>query len=137
MTKDIRPIRTDEDHSRALAEIETLWSAKPGTRAADRLEILSTLVEAYERLHHSIDPPDPIEAIRFRMEQSGIDRRELALIIGSKTRASEILNRKRRLSLSMVRSLHARLGIPAEVLIREVEARPKRKRAKRKSIARS
>ena len=114
---EIKPIRTDEDHRNALRQIETLWDAKPGTPEFDHLEILATLVEAYEEKHHSIDLPDPIDAIRFRMEQMGLSRKDLESMIGSRGRVSEILGRKRKLSLSMIRRLHGELGIPAEILI--------------------
>lgn len=114
---DIRPIRTERDHRAALKEIERLWEAAPGTRAHDRLEVLGTLVAAYEEAHHPIEPPDPVDAIRFRMEQLGLDRKDLEDCIGSRARVSEILNRKRVLTLGMIRRLHLKLGIPAEVLL--------------------
>jgi HTH-type transcriptional regulator/antitoxin HigA len=137
MRIDIHPIRDDQDHARALAQIERLWSAELGSRAGDLLEVLSTLVEAYEREHHAIDPPDPIEAIKFRVEQAGLDRAALAEILGSKARVSEILNRKRRLTLPMIRALNAKLGIPAEVLIREsTMKKPKRTGGRPKAVSR-
>ena len=92
--------------------------AKAGTRDGDRLDVLVTLIEAYEEEHYPIDPPDPIEAIKFRMEQQGLTRRDLEEIIGTRTRIAEVLNRKRGLSIAMIRRLNERLGIPAEVLIR-------------------
>lgn len=113
----IQPIKTEVDYDRALAEINALWGAKPDTRKGDCLDILMTLVEAYETKHHSIDPPDPIDAILFRMEQQGLTRKDLEPILGSRSRVSEVLNRKRTLSLEMIRSLHKRLNIPLESLV--------------------
>ena len=118
MRDEVKPIRTTEDYDRALAEIEELWGAKYGTPEGDRLDVLATLVEAYEADHFPMDPPDPIDAIKFRMEQQGLTRKDLEPIIGTRTRVAEVLNRKRNLSIAMIRRLHARLGIPAEVLIR-------------------
>ena len=108
------------DYDAALAEIERLWGAKAGTPEGDRLDILVTLVDAYENQHVPIDPPDPIEAIKFRMEQQGLTRRDLESILGTRARVAEVLNRKRDLSIGMIRRLHERLGISAEVLIRPV-----------------
>ncbi len=116
---DIKPIRTDADYDEALAEIGGLLDAPEGSPDADRLEVLSTLAESYEESHHPIEPPDPVEAIKFCMEHMGLTRKDLEPLIGGRGRVSEVLNRKRRLSLSMIRNLHAGLGIPAEVLIRE------------------
>lgn len=116
---DVQPIRTDENHSAALAEIERLWDAAPGSPEYDRLEILTTLVEAYEERRHPLEPPDPIEAILFRMQQLGLSRRDLEPYLGTRARVSEILNRTRRLSLPMIRRLHEGLKIPAEILIRK------------------
>ena len=115
---DIKPIHNEADYEAALAEIETLWSASPGTEAGDRLEILTTLAEAYEAKHHPVDPPDPIDAILFRVDQQGLSRRDLETYLGTRARVSEILNRKRSLTLPMIRRLHEGLKIPAEVLIR-------------------
>jgi HTH-type transcriptional regulator/antitoxin HigA len=115
---EVRPIRTKRDHEAALKEIERLWGAKTGTPEGDRLDVLATLVDAYEAEHYPIDPPDPIEAIKFRMEQQGLTRRDLEEIIGTRTRIAEVLNRKRGLSIAMIRRLHERLGISADVLIR-------------------
>ena len=115
---EIQPIKTEQDYDAALRAIEALWNAPEGSSEADRLEILITLVEAYEAAHHPIDPPDPIEAIKFRMEQQGLTRKDLEPLIGTRTRVSEVLNRKRSLSIGMIRRLHDRLGISAEVLIR-------------------
>ena len=114
----IRPIRTRRDHRAALGRIEQLWDAPPGSEAADELEVLATLVDAYEQLHDPIPDPDPIEAILFRLEQTGQDRSDLQRILGvGRGRVSEILNGKRGLSLAMIRKLASALGIPAEVLI--------------------
>jgi HTH-type transcriptional regulator/antitoxin HigA len=114
---DIQPIKTEADYDRALAEINVLWGTDPDTQEGDRLDILMTLVEAYEIRHHSIDPPDPVDAILFRMEQQGLTRKDLEPILGSRSRVSEVLNRKRTLSLEMIRSLHKRLNIPLESLV--------------------
>jgi HTH-type transcriptional regulator / antitoxin HigA len=114
----LRPIRTEADYQAALAEIEGLWGARLDTPAGDRLDVLATLIDAYEAEHDPIDPPDPIEAIRFRMEQQGLTRKDLERMLGTRTRVSEILNRKRSLSIGMIRRLHAELGISADVLIR-------------------
>ena len=118
MADEVRPIRSKRDHAEALKAVERLWGAKAGTRDGDRLDVLVTLIEAYEEEHYPIDPPDPIEAIKFRMEQQGQTRRDLEEIIGTRTRIAEVLNRKRGLSIAMIRRLNERLGIPAEVLIR-------------------
>lgn len=112
-----KPIRTEKQHRAALEEIERLWAARPGTPAHDRLEVLATLVEDYEETHHPVYPPDPVAAIRFRMEQLDLDRRALEESIGSRARVSEVLSGRRRLTLAMIRRLHRQLGIPAEVLI--------------------
>ena len=116
---DIKPIRTEADYDEALTQISGLLDAPEGSLDADRLEVLSTLVESYEERRHPIDPPDPVEAIKFRMEHMGLTRKDLEPLIGGRGRVSEVLNRKRRLSLSMIRNLHAGLGIPAEILIGE------------------
>src|SRR5271154_254640 len=118
MTGEVKPIRTKRDYEAALKEVGRLWGAKAGTRDGDRLDVLATLIDAYESEHYPMDPPDPIEAIRFRMEQQGLSRKDLEPIIGTRTRVAEILNRKRSLSIGMIRRLHDRLGISAEVLIR-------------------
>jgi HTH-type transcriptional regulator/antitoxin HigA len=114
---DVNPIRTDADHAAALAAIDGLLDARPGGTDEARLEVLSVLVAAYEAEHHPIDPPDPIEAIKFRMEQSGMSRKDLEPILGTRARVAEILNRKRRLTLPMIRRLHRELGVPAGVLL--------------------
>jgi HTH-type transcriptional regulator/antitoxin HigA len=114
---DIHPIRNQRDHARALREIERLWGSSPRTPAADKLEVLVTLVDAYESRHHPIDPPDPIDAIRFRLEQMGLTRRDLVDIIGSRARISEVFNRRRPLTITMIAKLREKLGISADVLI--------------------
>jgi HTH-type transcriptional regulator/antitoxin HigA len=118
MKNELKPIRTKADYERALLEVERLWGAKNGTKEGDRLDVLATLIDAYENEHYPMDPPDPIEAIKFRMEQQGLSRKDLEPLIGTRTRVAEILNRKRSLSISMIRRLHKRLGISADVLIR-------------------
>src|ERR1700694_2154572 len=117
MAGEVRPIRTKRDYEVSLKEVERLWGAKAGTRDGDRLDVLATLIDAYETEHYPMDPPDPIEAIKFRMEQQGLTRRDLEEIIGTRTRIAEVLNRKRGLSVGMIRRLHERLGISAEGLI--------------------
>ncbi len=132
---EIHPIRTEADHARTLAEIERLWEAVSGTPDGDRFEVLATLVDAYERAHTPILPPDPIEAIRFRLEQQGKTRKDLEPILGSRARVSEILGRKRRLTLAMIRSLHATFGIPLEVLVAEPPKAPRSSRRTRSVAA--
>src|SRR2546423_8457808 len=116
---DIKPIKTARDYRRLLDEIEGLMSAAVDTAAGDRLDVLVTLAEAWEARHHAIETPDPVEAIRFAMEQRGLTRKELEPLIGSRARVAEVLNGKRMLTLAMIRRLHEGLGIPAEVLIQE------------------
>jgi HTH-type transcriptional regulator/antitoxin HigA len=118
MTMDIKPIKTERDYRRALKTIDQLMDAKLNTAEGDRLDVLVTLVEKWEEEHYPIDPPDPVEAIRFAMEQRGLSRRDLEPLIGSRSRVAEVLNHKRSLTLPMIRRLHEGLGIPAEVLIR-------------------
>lgn len=115
---ELKPVRNERDHARAMGEIERLWGAPAGTPEGDRLEILATLVDAYESEHHPVDPPDPIDAIVFRMEQQGLTRKDLEPLIGTRSRVAEALNCRRTLSIAMIRRLHDGLGIPAEVLIR-------------------
>jgi HTH-type transcriptional regulator / antitoxin HigA len=115
---DIKPIRSEDDYDAALLEVERLWGAKLGTPQGDRLDVLATLIDSYEQTYHPMDPPDPIEAIKFRMSQQKMTRKQLEPMIGTRTRVAEVLNRRRSLSISMIRRLHATLGIPAEVLIR-------------------
>jgi HTH-type transcriptional regulator/antitoxin HigA len=111
MAAEVRPIRSKRDHEAALREVERLWSARAGTREGDRLDVLATLIDAYEAEHDPMDPPDPVAAIKFRMEQQGLTRRDLEGIIGTRTRIAEVLRRKRRLSVTMIRRRHQRLGI--------------------------
>ena len=118
MTADLKPIRNEADYDAALDEVGRLWGAKTGTPDGDRLDVLATLIDAYEAKHHPIDPPDPVEAIRFRMEQQGLTRKDLEPMIGPRNRVADVLNRKRGLSIDMIRQLHDGLGISAEVLIR-------------------
>lgn len=113
----IKPIKTEKDYQAALKQIDKLWDAKPNTPRGDKLEILATLVEAYEQKHYPIGPPDPIEAIKFRMEQMGLTQSDLAEAMGGKNRVSEVLNRKRNLTMKMVRELHKRFNIPADSLM--------------------
>jgi HTH-type transcriptional regulator/antitoxin HigA len=113
----IKPIKNERDYQRALNEIDKLMDAKPNSPEGDRLDMLATLVAAWEERHYPIDPPDPVEAILFAMEQRGLSRRDLEPFIGSRARVAEVLNRRRSLTLPMIRRLHAGLGIPADVLI--------------------
>jgi len=122
---DIQPIKTEEDYDLALQTIEQLWEAEDGTPEGDRLDILITLVDAYEQINHPIYPPDPVAAIEFHMDQNELSRADLEEYIGSRARVSEVMNGKRGLSIEMIRNLHEGLGIPLESLI----ARPKEYRA--------
>lgn len=115
----IRPVKADQDYDSALARIEDLWGAEPESYEGDELEVLLTLVTAYESANHPVPPPTPIEAIRFVMDQKGLNQADLIPYIGSSPIVSEILNGKRNLTLKMIRSLHSKLGIPAEVLIQD------------------
>lgn len=116
----IRPIRTESDYRDALSKVDALWaSAAPETPEGDTLDVLITLVQEYERTHHPVPPPDPIEAIKFRMEQMGMSRKALEGIIGSRARVAEVLAGTRSLSIAMIRRLHRELDIPAEILIGE------------------
>ena len=114
---EIKPIKNDADYQAALGEIERLFDAAPDTPEGDRLEVLTALVEAYEERHYSIPLPDPVEAILYHMESRGLSRRDIETYIGSRARVSEVLNRKRPLTVEMIRNLNKGLGIPAEVLI--------------------
>ena len=132
-------IKTEKEHEAALARVECLMDAAPGSREEEELELWSLLVEQYEKEHFPIEYPDPIEAIRFRMDQLGLLQKDLVEAIGPKSKVSEVLNRKRPLSLPMIRGLHARLGIPAAILVREVKlpakTGPPDKRARQKNTA--
>jgi len=116
---DIKPIKTAENYANALARLEVIFDAAPNTREGDELEILGMLIDNYEKIHSPIELPDPIEAIKFRMEQLNYTNQDLANIIGLKSRVSEILNRKRKLSINMIRKLHDALSIPADILLQE------------------
>ena len=118
MKSDLKPIRTEADHERAMAEVERFWGAKGGTPEGDRLDVLVTLIEAYEKEVYPFDPPDPIEAIQFRMEQLGLTRKDLEPFIGSRARVAEVMNRKRGLSIEMIRRLNEGLDISGDILIR-------------------
>ena len=119
----IRPIKTKADHRTALKEIERLMDAKPGTTAGDRLEVLTTLIDRYETEHEPIEPPDPIDALLYHMESRGLTRRDLEPYLGSRARVAEVLNRRRSLTIDMIRRLHEGLGISADVLIRPYRVR--------------
>lgn len=114
---EIKPIKTENDYNQALERLEQIFDAKIGSAKGDELEVLGILIDRYENEHFPIGLPDPIDAIKFRMEQMGYNQNDLADIVGLKSRASEILNRKRKLSLEMIRQLHEKLHIPTDVLI--------------------
>ncbi len=114
---DIKPIKTQEDYNHSILRIEELWGATKDTPEGDELDLLVTLVESYEMKHYPIAPPDPIDAIKFRMEQMGMTKADMVKYLGSQSRVSEILNRKRDLTLKMVKSLYKGLKIPAEILL--------------------
>ena len=120
---DIRPIRTRKDYQRALKVVEALMSAKAKTPEGDRLDVLVTLIEAYEAKHFPLDLPDPIEAIKFAMESRSLAPKDLVPFIGKSNRVYEVLNRKRPLTLPMIRRLHRELGIPLESLIKQADER--------------
>lgn len=128
----IRPIKTNADYEEALAEVRRLWDAAPGSDDADKLEILAMLIHHHEREREPLPPPDPIEAIKFRMEQQGLSRKDLLPILGTTGRTSEVLSRRRPLTLNMIRKLHAALGIPLESLVQ-----PSRKPKPRQRSGRS
>jgi HTH-type transcriptional regulator / antitoxin HigA len=113
----VKPIKSEKDYKETLERLEAIFDAKKGSSEGDELEILGILVDQYENKHFPIGLPDPVEAIKFRMEQLGYNQSDLAKIVGLKSRASEILNKKRKLSLEMIRQLHERLNIPTDVLI--------------------
>jgi len=116
---EIKPINTEKDYQQALSRLELIFDAKKGTKKGDELEILSILIDKYESENFSIGMPDPIEAIKFRMEQMGMKQKDLAKVVGFKSRVSEILNRKRKLTLAMIRKISSALHIPTEVLVQE------------------
>jgi HTH-type transcriptional regulator / antitoxin HigA len=122
---DIKPIRGEADYERALRRVEELWNASEDSSESDELDILATLIEAYEREHYPVELPDPIEAIKFRLEQKGKDSRALIGVIGQRTRVYEVMQGMRPLSLNMIRNLHEKLDIPAEVLIQSPRRRRK------------
>ncbi|PYR02055.1 MAG: transcriptional regulator [Acidobacteria bacterium] len=119
----IKPIRTKADHRAALKEIDRLMDAKAGTPAGDRLDIVTTLVERYESQHEPIEPPDPIDALLYHMESRDLKRRDLEPYLGSRARVAEVLNRRRPLTIDLIRKLHSGLGISADVLIRPYTVR--------------
>jgi HTH-type transcriptional regulator / antitoxin HigA len=123
---DIKPIRTTRDYQSAMKEVEALWDARPGTKEADRLEVLTLLVQAYEAEHYPVPDPDPIELLLHVMEARGLTRKDLEPYIGSRARVAEVLNRIRPLTLDMIRRLSEGLGIPADILVRKYELRGKR-----------
>ncbi len=125
----IKPIKTKADHRAALKQIEALMTAKPRTPQGDQLDVLATLVEAYERVHFPMDLPDAVDAIKFRMEQQGLTAKDLEPVIGRSNRVYEVLNRKRPLTLRMIEGLHAKFGIPAESLIKQGLHRTSRRAA--------
>lgn len=118
---DIKPIRTKADHKAALKAVEGLMNARADTPEGDRLDVLVTLIEAYERIHYPMDFPDPVEAIKFAMEQKGLGVKDLEPLIGRSNRVYEILNHKRGLTLKMIWRLHRQLGIPAESLLKQTD----------------
>jgi HTH-type transcriptional regulator / antitoxin HigA len=120
---EIKPLRNRRDYEDALREIERLWGAREKTPDGDRLDVLTTLVESYEEEHFPIDLPDPIDAIKFRLDQMGLDEKTLVGILGGRSRVHEVMHRKRPLSLEMIRRLHEKFAIPADVLIRRSDAR--------------
>lgn len=113
----IKPIKTEKDYQKALSRLEEIFDSRPGTTTGDELDILALLIERYEEEHYPIEAPDPIEAIKFRMEQMGYKQKDLEKIIGYKGHVSEILNKKRKLTLEMIRNLHEKLNIPLNALI--------------------
>lgn len=116
---DIKPIKTEQDYQSAIKRLESIFDASANTAEGDELEVLGVLIDNYEKIHYPIDLPDPIEAIKFRMEQLDYTNKDLAQIIGLKSRVSEILNRKRKLSINMIRRLHDALQIPTDVLVQK------------------
>ncbi|GEA21752.1 helix-turn-helix domain-containing protein [Vibrio harveyi] len=117
----VKPIKTVDDNRAALARIEQLWDAEPNTPEGDELEVLATLVEAFEDAHYPVAPPDPIEAIKFRMEQQGLEDKDLVPFLGTRSRVTEVLKRQRRLTINMIRKLHEGLRIPLDSLVKEYQ----------------
>ncbi|HEX2686103.1 MAG TPA: transcriptional regulator [Kofleriaceae bacterium] len=117
----IKPIRTERDHAEALARIDEIFSAKPGTPEFDELDVLATLVDAYEKVHHSVDPPSPVEAIRFRMDQGHFTRAQLTQLLGGSAKVTEVLRKRRALSKVMIVRLHRTFAIPYESLLSDIE----------------
>ena len=113
----IKPIKTKRDYNEAIQRMETLWGAKSGTPNGDELDVLATLVDNYEEVNFPIEAPDPVEAIKYLMEEKGIERKDLEKALGDKSKVSEVLSRKRELSKRMIRSLHQSFGIPYEILM--------------------
>ena len=126
----IKPIRTDRDHAKALARVEEIFAAKPGTAEFDELDVLATLIDVYERQHHPIDPPSPVEAIKFRMEQGQFTRADLTKLLGSSAKVAEVLQRKRALSKRMIVRLHRKFAIPYDVLLGDIERQQTTRRRK-------
>jgi len=122
---EIKPIKEEEDYERALRRVEQLWASPKGSPESDELDVVVTLIDAYEKEHYPIDLPDPIEAIKFRLEQMGKDFRSLIGVIGQRTRVYEVMRGDRPLSLNMIRSLHDKFGIPADVLIQPIRRKGK------------
>ena len=120
---DIRPIRSDADHTAALERIDQLWGADPDTAEGVELEVLITQVDAFEAAHHPIPESDPISVVEFMMEQRGLTRRDLEPMIGTRARVAEVLNRRRPLTLPMIRRLSAGLKVPADILVRDYQTR--------------
>lgn len=131
---DIKPIKSEKDYEQVLRRVDSLWNSPEGSAESDELDVLATLIEAYERERYPIDLPDPVEAIKFRLEQEGKDSRALIGVIGQRTRVYEVLQGKRSLSLNMIRELHDKFGIPANVLIQP--ARKSRKPGPRRTSRR-
>ncbi|HKN60627.1 MAG TPA: hypothetical protein VJW93_05600 [Candidatus Acidoferrales bacterium] len=125
----IKPIKTEADYKRALRRVEELWNSPKGSPGSDELDVLATLIEAYEKEHYPIDVPDPLDAIKFRLEQTGKDLRSLIGVIGQRTRIYEVMRGDRPLSLNMIRNLHDKLGIPADVLIQPIRRKGRTGRA--------
>lgn len=133
----VRPIRTEQDYDAAVARIAELIGARPGTPEGDELDVLATLVDAWEAKHHAIDAPDPIAAIEFRMEQQGLTRSDLEPMIGSRARVSEVLRGKRKLTIAMIRRVRSGLGISADLLVESAPRTRPRKTARQRVVSRS